>query len=127
LGAFALFFGALLATLLATSRTIILRVASRCMLATTFAGTLFHTLIPVSVVCHINPPLFCDRLKLSGRQECGLGNFALQSSCQTRTSLNIQWNDGEALDVSIQTIQARIKAEQGADGRRQTAGRRQQE
>jgi len=46
-----------LLTPLATSRTIILRITSRRMLATTFASTLFHTLISVSVVCHIDPPV----------------------------------------------------------------------
>jgi hypothetical protein len=48
-----------LAALLTARRTIILRVTARRMLAATFAGSLFHTLIPLSVVCHNNPPLFC--------------------------------------------------------------------
>jgi hypothetical protein len=50
---------AFLTALLTARRAIILRVTARRMLAATFAGSLFHTLIPVSVVCHNNPPLFC--------------------------------------------------------------------
>jgi hypothetical protein len=51
----------LLTTLLTARRTIILRVAPRRMLTTAFAGSLFHTLISISVVCHNNPPcLFVD-------------------------------------------------------------------
>jgi hypothetical protein len=42
----------------ATSRTIILRITSRRVLATAFAGSLFDALIPLSIVCHIKPPRF---------------------------------------------------------------------
>jgi hypothetical protein len=45
---------AFLAALLAARGTIILRITSRRMLAAAFAGPLFHTLISLSVVCHIN-------------------------------------------------------------------------
>jgi hypothetical protein len=34
------------------------------MLAAAFAGTLFHTLISLSVVCHINPPLLCSLIEI---------------------------------------------------------------
>jgi hypothetical protein len=53
----------LIATLLATTgRTVILRIASRRLLAaattaTDILATLLHTLISFSVVCHVNPPL----------------------------------------------------------------------
>ena len=54
----------LIATLLATAagRTVILRIASRGLLAaatttTDVFTTLLHTLISFSVVCHVNPPL----------------------------------------------------------------------
>jgi hypothetical protein len=46
-----------LLTALATSRTIILRITSRRMLTATFASTLVHTLISLSVVCHMDPPV----------------------------------------------------------------------
>jgi hypothetical protein len=49
---------ALLAALLTARRTIVLRITARRMLAATFAGSLLHTLIAISVVCHNNPPLF---------------------------------------------------------------------
>jgi hypothetical protein len=53
----------LISTLLATAgRTVILRIASRRLLATAASAadiltTLLHTLISFSVVCHVNPPL----------------------------------------------------------------------
>jgi hypothetical protein len=51
------FLAALLTALLAARRTIVLRITTWRMLAATFAGSLFHTLISLSVVCHIDPPL----------------------------------------------------------------------
>jgi hypothetical protein len=42
----------------ATSRTIILRITSRRVLTAAFASALFNALIPLSIVCHINPPRF---------------------------------------------------------------------
>ena len=44
------------AALLATGRTIILRITTRRMLSTALTAALFHTLVPLSIVCHINPP-----------------------------------------------------------------------
>jgi hypothetical protein len=34
------------------------------MLAATFTGTLFHPLISVSVVCHMDPPLLCSLIEI---------------------------------------------------------------
>jgi hypothetical protein len=50
----------ILATLLATGRSIILRIASRRLLAAAarcILATLLDALISFSLVCHINPPL----------------------------------------------------------------------
>jgi hypothetical protein len=58
---------AILATLLATGRSIVLRVASRRLLTASFASALLNALISFSFVCHTFLP-FVRWLEISGRQ-----------------------------------------------------------
>ena len=56
-----------LAALLAAGCPIVLRISPRRMLTATFAGTLFHTLLSLSVVCHKIFLPFVSCVENSGR------------------------------------------------------------
>jgi hypothetical protein len=99
LGALSGFLTTLFAALVAAlaGGAIILRIATRRMLSGSFTRSLFHSLIPLSVVCHINPPFLCSPKLIVRPSKCGLARIFVFNRHAKRES-------GDYAEIEIRVV-----------------------